>query len=208
MLVDSFKFAFKYAFKHAGWPMLFACVSAVACSKTPAPVTAFISADLEGSGALCPQSGSTVLLVGDMTAGNLPSTWTDGQSGVSLSCRVSPSGDGFDLQMDAKQPGNGQLTISGHVTTADNGGKVTAQFAGGGATYISTDCAVTYVYLGSAIAQNQRAVAGSFFGHISCPDAMNAQSSIAGQQVLGPDGGVTNAICDGEADVLFQNCDQ
>ena len=32
--------------------------------------------------------------------------------------------------------------------------------------------------------------------------------SISGTQTIGPDGGVVNSVCDGEADVLFQNCDQ
>jgi hypothetical protein len=41
---------------------------------------------------------------------------------------------------------------------------------------------------------------------VSCPDAMQPNGSIAGTQTTGPDGGVINSVCDGEADILFSNC--
>jgi hypothetical protein len=199
------------SFKCAAW-MTVAGVFAVACSKTPPPETAYASADLVAVASLCPQAGATVLDVGAQSASTFPQTFTDGEQGLSLNCRVSPNGDGFDLQLDAKSPGasGGELTISGHVTTADNGGKVTAQFVSqsAGAAFESADCAVTYTYNGQPIPANQRASGGSFFGHISCPMMMEPGTSISGQQVTGPDGGPVNAVCDGEADILFQNCDQ
>ena len=139
-------------------------------------------------------------------------TIPEGQSGTNINCTVSPSGDGFDLQLDASQPGaeGGEILITGHVNTADTGNTVNAQFVSqmAGAQYASANCAVTYVYFGSPIPPNERATPGSFFGHISCPNAQNSGGTITGQQTIGPDGGIVNTVCDGEADVLFQNCDQ
>jgi hypothetical protein len=197
------------SFKYVGWSML-ACASAVACTKTAPPETAYVSADLEAVSSLCPPAGATVLDVGSQSASTFPSTFTEGEQGLSLSCRVSANGDGFDIQLDAKEPGasGGELTVSGHINA--NGGKVSAQFVSqmAGASYSSSDCTVTYKYMGQDIPANERASGGSFFGHISCPMMMDTGSSISGTQVTGPDGGVENTVCDGEADVLFQNCDQ
>jgi hypothetical protein len=194
------------SFKYAGWLMI-ACASAVACTKAAPPETVYANGDLEGTS--CP-SMSTVLDVGSQSASTFPSTITNGDQGVSISCRVSANGDGFDIQLDAKQTGasGGEITVSGHVNA--DGGKVIAQFASNsaGATYTSSDCTVTYKYMGQDIPPNQRASAGSFFGHISCPNGMQPLGSISGQQVMGADGGIENAVCDGEADILFQNCDQ
>jgi hypothetical protein len=200
--------------RHAAWPALFACVSVVACSKKPATEDAFVAATVgPGTNNLCPVPvGTGVVTVGAMQASTEPMTVPVGEEGLSVDCSVHANGDGYDIQLSASTPGSqgGQLIVSGHVN-ADSGGMVSAQFASGpaGGTYTATgSCALTYTYLGQPIAAGHRITAGSIFAHISCTDAENQGGSVSGQQVMTADGGVSNAICDGEADFLFSNCSE
>jgi hypothetical protein len=204
--------------RHAGWLALLASVSAVACSKTPAVEDAYVAATLGfGQQGTCPFSSADVVTAGTMTSGNLPESVTAGTNGLTLSCTVTPNGDGYDIQLDAKLPGSsgGEFTANGHVTvgSADGlsgGGTVNAQFVSQseGVDYVGKDCPVTYTYFMQPIAPAQRLSAGSIFAHISCPDATDSGSLVNGTQVTEPDGSLGSATCDGEADVLFQNCGQ
>jgi hypothetical protein len=194
--------------RHAGWPALLACASAVACSKMPATEDAFVNASL-GGGAACPVNTSTVVMAGGMTSGAQPMTVPNGDQNLSVTCSVSANGNGYTIQLDAKLPGStgGELTVSGTVD-GQNGGKVAAQFVSqsAGLSYASNDCQLTYTYIGQPIPSGQRLSAGQIWAHVSCPDAMQPQGSINGTQAIGPDGGVINSTCDGEADFLFSNC--
>jgi hypothetical protein len=196
--------------RHAGWPALFACASAVACSKTAATADVFVNADIGGA-ASCPVSSATVLMVGGMTSGAQPMTVPEGTNNVSVTCTVSPSGDGFQIQLDAKQPGSsgGELEISGHID-GSTGGKVAAQFVSqmAGVTFAQDDCTLSYTYIGTQIPASQRISGGNIWAHVSCPNAMEPGGSVSGTQTTGPDGGVINSVCDAEADILFSNCSQ
>jgi hypothetical protein len=205
---------------HAGWPALFVCAGAVACSKTPAVEGAYVAATLgPASGSnLCPLGPNTpVVSVGTTNIGapvtsgpiETPMTIPDGESSLSVDCTVAPSGDGFQLQLSAAIPGSsgGNLIIQGHVD-GDTGGTVSAQFVSQSASvaFNSADCMLTYMYGSQMIPAGQRIAAGQIFAHISCPDAMSEGGSISGQQVTTEDGGSATATCDGEADFIFTNC--
>jgi hypothetical protein len=198
--------------RHAGWPVLLALASVVACSKKAATPDAFVNASLgpTSGSTLCPLGpGTPVLSIGAMQASDEPMTVPEGVNGVNVDCTVAASGDGFDIQLSAAQPGSqgGNLIVNGHVNA--DGGTVSAQFVSqmAGSAYTATNnCTLTYKYLGQAVASGKRISAGSIFAHISCPNAEANGGSISGQQVMTPDGGFANAQCDGEADILFQNC--
>ncbi|HTB75163.1 MAG TPA: hypothetical protein VK762_18060 [Polyangiaceae bacterium] len=193
--------------RHAAWPVLLACASAVACSKTPATPDAFVNASLGGT--LCPVNDATVINTMGMTSATAPSTTPAGQDNLSITCSVAAGGNGYTIQLDAQLPGStgGELIVSGTVD-ATNGGKVAAQWVSqmSGLSYESNDCTLSYTYIGQPIPENQRLSSGQIWAHVSCPDAMQPNGSIAGTQTTGPDGGVINSVCDGEADILFSNC--
>jgi hypothetical protein len=193
--------------RHARWPVLLACASAVACSKTPATPDAFVNATL--GGLECPVDDATVINTMGMTSATAPMTVPAGQGGLSVTCSVTSGGDGYTIQLDAQLPGSqgGELEIAGTVTPG-SGGKVAAQFVSqmAGLSYASNDCMLTFTYIGQPIPSNQQVSSGQIWAHVSCPDAMQPQGSISGTQTEGPDGGIINSVCDGEADFLFSNC--
>ncbi len=204
--------------RHAGWLALIVSASAVACAKKPAAEDAYISASLSSSAdSMCPFASGDVVSAGMPTPGMLPESVTAGQNNLSLTCSVVASGDGYDIQLDASLPGStgGEFTATGHVTvgSADGlsgGGTVNAQFVSQseGQAYLGMNCPVTYQYLGSPIAPAERLSPGQIFAHISCPMATVSGSGTSGTQVMLPDGGVAVSTCDGEADILFQNCSE
>jgi hypothetical protein len=186
---------------HAGWPMLVVCAAISACSKTPATQEAFVDARV-GAGSA---NGSTCLL-GSMqefllagTRGNpLPTPAADGQGGLVVDCTVSPNGDGFAIQLSAQTQDNSSITVTGHVDA--NGGTVSATFVNqmwGG--FMASGCTLTYTYPGAStpVPKGDSVSSGSIFGHVSCPNAV----ANGGAQV-----GSGAETCDGEMDILFQNC--
>jgi hypothetical protein len=205
------------SFRHVAWPVLLACMSAVACSKKPANEDAFVSAHLgPNSSNLCPLgTGTPVLMVGALQNASLPETVPNGQGGLDIDCQVSPNGSMYDLHLAASVPGNmgGELIITGSVD-ATTGGTVSAQFlavsGAAGTTYAANDdCTLTYSFMGMALPSGQSGIsAGSIFAHIDCPDAVNMGGSVSGVQVTTEDGGFSNAMCEGTADFFFQNCSQ
>ena len=195
--------------RHAGWPVLLACASAVACSKTPATADVFVNATLGGR-STCPVNSVTVVSAGGMTPGMQPMTVPEGTNNLNITCTVTPNGGGFDLQLDATQPGGngGEFTVTGHVD-GTNGGTVSTQWVSQmGLSYAQSDCKLSYSYIGTPIPAAERISAGNIWAHVSCPNAMDTGSSISGTQQMAADGGVINSICDGEADFLFSNCSQ
>jgi hypothetical protein len=204
--------------RHAGWLALIVSASAGACAKKPATEDAYISATLSSSAdTMCPFASGNVVTAGMPTPGSLPESIPAGQSGLSLTCSVVANGDGYDIEVDASLPGSsgGEFEATGHVTvgSADGlsgGGTVDAQFLSQseGQDYVGTNCAVTYQYLGQPIAPAQRLSPGQIFAHISCPMASISNPGTSGTQVMLPDGGVAVSTCDGEADILFQNCSE
>lgn len=195
--------------RHVGWPVLLACASAVACSKTPAAEDVFVAATL-GGGAQCPVASAIVVNAGGMTPGSQPMTVPAGTNDLSVNCSVSASGSGFAIMLDAKQPGinGGEFVVTGSVDA--NGGTVNTEWVSqmDGLSYGQPDCKLTYTYLGTNIPMAQRVSPGNIWGHVSCKNAMDLSGSMAGTQMLGRDGGVINSICDGEADFLFSNCSE
>ena len=55
---------------------------------------------------------------------------------------------------------------------------------------------------------SERISPGNIWAHVSCKNAMDTSGSMAGTQMMGPDGGIINSVCDGEADFLFSNCSE
>lgn len=194
--------------RHVAWPVLLACASAVACSKTPAAEDVFVSASL--GGIQCPVASAVVINAGGMTSGAQPMTVPDGTNNLSVTCTVSPSGNGFAIMLDAHQPGinGGDFVVTGNVDA--NGGTVNTEWVSQmeGLSYAQSNCMLTYSYLGTTIPMSQRISPGNIWAHVSCKNTMDTGGSMSGTQMTGRDGGVITSTCDGEADFLFSNCAQ
>jgi hypothetical protein len=193
--------------RHAGWPVLLACASAVACSKTPAAEDVFVSASLTGIN--CPVSNANVLTAGGANpGGQQPMSVPAGTNNLSINCSVVPSGGGYDIQLSAHQPGanGGDLVVTGHVDA--NGGTVNTEWVSQaeGLSYSQSDCKLSYTYFTQPIPMAQRISDGNIWAHVSCQKAMDTGGSTSGTQMQGLDGGIINSVCDGEADFLFSNC--
>lgn len=198
-------------------PLLAASSVAVACSSTkPAAPDAFVQATVgpgNGDSSSVCQLGTVdqFLNIGTATGDN-PTRVTDGNqqagSTVHISCTIATSGGGFDINLNATQEGlsGGSLTITspsgqGAVTTSGGTG-ITAVFESGqDGTFRGTNCTLSFSYQGGTVPDQPPIAAGRIWGHISCPD-----SEVAGQTVPAPDGGTENRTCDGEADILFEQC--
>ncbi len=195
--------------KHALLPTLLACAAVAACSKTPAPQDAYVNATV-GAGSmplLCSNTASTSTFfgVGQTNSSNFPMTVPSGSNSVTVECTVSQSGDGYDVQLNARLPGSsgGAFTLTGHVD-ASGGKNLTGFFSSSADAYSSKNCTVTYTYNRAAIAKDQTVSAGQIFGHVDCPDAQTTGST----EVPLPGGGSAPETCDASADFLFQNCSE
>lgn len=204
--------------RHAGWAALgVASVAASACSSNSTPVAAAFVAATVGVG---PESNSTVcnlgtvqpwLDVGTAVGGNgTPDTQNDGSSEsggkVSVTCTVSTSGNGFDIDLVVSQGGlnGGSVTITsppgmGAVTQAGGTGITGVFESETQGKYRETDCTISFTYMGEPVNQTPIA-AGRIWGHLSCPTAQ-----VSGQTVQ-IDGGSQDVQCDAEADFLFEQC--
>jgi hypothetical protein len=192
-----------------------ACVTSACSSNKPEVPDAFVASTVQDttSGGTCNvNSQTTIVDVGAPTSGKPATVQNNGtQLGggtVTVTCSVVASNGGFDVQLDAEQlgPQGGNLRISspsgqGAVTTT--GGTVSVTFTNQTAagSFSQSDCTVTYTYQGtnlsdpSLLGSNPPVAPGRFWGHISCPTVTNSGSS-------------PPAVCDGEADVLFENCSE
>jgi len=159
---------------------------------------------------MCPLAGVTAasawLNVGSATAGK-PTTVQDGGSNgagnVAVACKVTPSGNGFDIDLNVDQSGTqgasmtitspagqGAVAMSG-VTTG-----ISATFTSysNGGPYQSNNCTLTFLYQGGPVPVSPPVAAGRIWGHVSCPVAQL--------------GGQPGKQCDAEADFLFEQCQQ
>ncbi len=194
-----------------------ACAASVACSNSSnPPADAYIGAQL-GGGVACPFPSPipTWLDIGTATGGK-PTTVADqgstGNGTASITCVVHPSGNGFDIQLEAVLQGanGGNVTITspqgaGAVTTSGST-SVTASFYNNvnGGAYVDQHCVLTYKYMGGAVPISPPIAAGRIWGHITCPNAVDT----SGQTKQGADGGATTATCPASADFLFEQCGQ
>ena len=196
-----------------GWlALLGACGFAVACSSnsTP-PADAFVQASV-GTGpmsnsSMCPLGGVAAawLNVGTAVA-DKPTTVQDGGNNgtgnVAVACKVTPSGNGFDIDISVAQDGStgASMTITspagmGAVTTSGGTG-ITATFTStvDGGPYSSNACVITYEYMMTTVPVDPPVAGGRIWGHIECPAAL--LSGQPGKQ------------CDARADFLFEQCNQ
>lgn len=179
----------------------------------PAPCTdpsipcAFVDATLgnSASSTLCPyQASMPFLSVGFAPANHPPIPQADGtQAGghaLHVSCSVVADGSGFDVSLSASTDDG----TSGAALTINSSGQ--GSVTTGGASYVNVtwqtagaptaqeyDCTLAFTYMGQPLPASSLA-AGRIQAHLSCPKAafMN-QASVP-------------MTCDGEADLLFENC--
>jgi hypothetical protein len=131
-------------------------------------------------------------------AAKTPSTVPDGTDGLSITCEVKPAGDGFDIQLDAKQPGPQEIVITGHVNSQSGTADVqfvSIQFG----NYEDSQCTLSY---NNCRTVNGSVSAGQISGCVTCPNA----ASKTGLEIKTADGGSSPATCLGQADFVFQNC--
>jgi len=206
--------------RHTGWlALLAASAVATGCSNNPAPVPDAFVAALVGpgnNGTAChfgtPQQW---LDIGTPVAGK-PTTVQDGNaqagSTVHVSCSISTSGNGFDVNLNATQEGlmGGSVTITsppgtGAVTQSGATGITAAFESGTNGTYRDSNCSISFTYNGDAVPDQPPLAGGRIWGHLSCPNAVNPTQTV-------PDadggGGTQSVTCDGEADFLFEQCGQ
>jgi len=207
--------------RHAGWLALLAsCAAAIACnSNQPAAAQAYVDATI-GNGSqvigLCNFAGARQTVVGiGVATGSNPTRVKDGdtQSGsyqAHITCTVTPSGNGFDVSLNAtlEGPQGGSITIQsppgqGAVTTNGASGVTGVFQAANSGSYRENDCTITYTYNGGPVPDSPPIAAGRIWGHISCPTATDSS-----QTTTGHDGGSSDVMCDGEADFLFEQCGQ
>ena len=130
------------------------------------------------------ESGGSNTSVGEFTA-----------HGVGVDCTVVPSGDGFSVNAVATLQGIGSMTVSGQFAKGPADGSlpppqmmVTGIFQRGDfGQFKQTDCVLSYTRAEQGIA------AGRLWGELSCPNAAYAQQ---------------NRICNGAAEIRFENCAQ
>ena len=192
-----------------GWvALLGACGFAVACSNSSSPpADAFVAASV-GTGpmsdsTMCPLGGLAAawLSVGTPTGGN-PTTVQDGgnngNGNVAVACKVTPSGNGFDIELSVDQSGTqgASMTITGSVDPTSGGTGITGTFTSysDGGPYTSNACVITYEYNMAAVPVSPPVAGGRIWGHIECPVAML--------------GGQPGKQCDARADFLFEQCSQ
>ena len=171
-------------------------------------VQAAVGSGPQSSAAMCPLGPGTAawLNVGSATAGK-PTTVQDGGNNgtgnVAVTCKVTPSGNGFDIDLSIDQNGaqGASITISspagqGAVTTSGATTGITATFTSvdNGGPYSSNNCTLTFAYQGQPVPVSPPVAAGRIWGHVSCPVAQL--------------GGQPGKQCDAEADFLFEQCQQ
>jgi hypothetical protein len=138
-----------------------------------------------------------------------PSTVTNGdfQQGagsVSLSCKVDPSGAGFNIQLSAQigEPNGGSLIVVGQVNAIGGSGIQGTFLSAQNGTFVDQNCSFTFTYnMGPVPVGGSPVAAGRIWGHIDCPNAVES-----GTAEITADGAATERTCDAHADFLFENC--
>ena len=201
--------------RHAAWVALgAACTSAVACSNSnPQPADGFVLATMGISKVpgLCSFSSTTPWVDVGTATGGKPTTVQNGSqeegATVHVNCSVSAVGQGFDVLVSVTQDGleGGSVTFGsapGQGAITASGGTLQGSFGSGRyGDYDDANCMLTYTYQGTTVPDSPPIAAGRIWGHVSCPNAQ-----ISGQLGTGADGGSTEKTCDGEADILFEQC--
>jgi hypothetical protein len=123
---------------------------------------------------------------------------------------VRPSGSGFDIVLYAVLSGTSGGTVAitsppseGAVTTSGGVGISASFLETDMGTFTSTDCTITFTYMGEPVPVSPPVAAGRIWGHLECPDALEAN-----HLGTGPDGGATVVTCPVSADFLFEQCAQ
>jgi hypothetical protein len=202
------------AVRHAVSPALVTALALVSCSSAPPPPPdTFVNlklgphVDMAGNN-LCSNATMTPVLVIGTATGSVPQIQADGSQNsggggnVSVSCTVRGS---FDVSLTAALGGTtgGTLDISGHVTASDGGSNINASFTSNGLSHSETDCTIAFMYNGAPVGTKPPIAGGRIWAHLKCPSMANP----AHQQRLA-DGSQVSETCDGEADFLFDNCNQ
>jgi hypothetical protein len=136
---------------------------------------------------------------------------TDRGGTVNTMCQVSGGSGGFDINVTATTTaaatstglGGGMVNVVGHVDGTGMGTNIQMVISSNQVTWTGTSCTVTAMFDRAPVPQTPSVVAGRIWGHVSCPS-------------MGPDNGVRVNVngmqvmqqCDGEADILFENCSQ
>ncbi|HEY8041197.1 MAG TPA: hypothetical protein VIF15_15430 [Polyangiaceae bacterium] len=164
---------------------------------------AFVSSSVGAGGPRTPTpcplgAGTPWLAIGEATATRPVTVKSD--AALSIVCSVRPVGDGFDVNLYATRQGpqGVSLTITSvtgaGAVTAAGGSSITASFSSDtGGSYSQSDCTLSYTYEGQPLSVSPAIAAGRVWGHLSCPAAARSGDS---------------SLCDGEADVLFEQCAQ
>lgn len=202
--------------RHAAWVALFGVGgSLLACSNNNSPPPdAYVAMSVgPGAGDACPFSSIQGFFAVGSSTGQKPTTVPDqGQAAggtTSVACTVHPQGSGFDIQLSVSN-NDGSILIEspsgmGAVTASTSSG-VTATFsnASDGDGFSENNCTITYIYMNGPVSVSPPIAAGRIWGHISCPHATIS----GGMTTMGADGGSSASSCQGEADFLFENCNQ
>jgi hypothetical protein len=176
----------------------------------------FVASFIQGHAAepqFCPFGARAEWIDIGAPTGTMPTTAADGanQGGerVSIACSVHATSGGFLVELNAALSGIGSITAfsdptHGPVDPMAGGKGITGTFQSAQlGRYASSDCTIAFAYNGGPVPETPPIAPGRIWGHMSCPNAQRADILI-----MAPDGGVTNATCDTEADFLFENCAQ
>ncbi|MGH7281182.1 MAG: hypothetical protein ACRELY_06650 [Polyangiaceae bacterium] len=184
----------------------FLCAAPACSSDSPATPRVLLQSNL-GAGNQQGVNDSTVcsfsardpwVTIGDPTnSASVADGDTDGNTGqvVSVSCDVTPEGDGFHVQASAQLGSQGAVTVTGHFTnntpavSADTPiQNISASFSRADTgSFTESTCTVTY----TTNPQFMGVAAGRVWADIDCPTATYSSQ---------------NKTCEGTASFKFENC--
>jgi hypothetical protein len=127
-----------------------------------------------------------------------------GYGSVSVSCKVDPSGAGFNIQLSAQVdgPSGGTFTAVGQVDSNGGTGIAGGFTSAANGSFFDPNCSIDFTYnMGPVPVAGSPVAAGRIWAHMDCPNAVQS-----GTSEVGADGGPTVRTCDGHADFLFENC--
>lgn len=151
------------------------------------------------------QSDEAFLQIGAATVPE-PVTFTSAElqsaaGTLSLSCKVDPSGGGFNVQLSAEidgRDGISSVSVAGMVTTEGGHNIQGTLTSATGGSFTASNCSISFTYNGNPVPVMPPIAAGRIWGHLDCPEAMAPATPVM-------DGGP--ATCDAQADFLFENCE-
>jgi hypothetical protein len=194
----------------SGFAVLLAIASSAGCGSDPPPppravIDSSLLAGANGS-TQCPvdqQEFVTVGGYGDGTAANPASPINNGDSfggnAVAVSCSVTAAGAGFNVSASATLDGatGGSISIIGTFTPTGTQNNIRGVFQSSAfGQFSENDCTFTYDpgSFGNSFDQSFMGVAaGRVWGTLHCPTVTNTTEQ---------------RVCDGEAELRFENCAQ